>query len=219
MANAKLVAINSAANGHDDHYRYKRETLIVQHIGNRAITLLLNVPSIAKSLGRDVSPLISFIGKTMRTRTWEWDKKNTTDDKRCFAVAGIKTAKELEDTIESFIGTYVCCHTCCNPETNMSIEKGKLVLRCRSCGAKSRVSGATDACFKDLNDLKAQRKAHKKTPRAESKAPASAAAVDGDGDGDGGCGCDDDDDAVIWTADTSPEAVARRAALVPAVLR
>ena len=86
-------------------------------------TEILNVPALARSLGRPVDCILAFLKYSLNTSVYE--KKGR------YYLQGHFSKLNLDD----FIGTYVTCGVCTNPETVLIVKKRLLYTDCRACGA------------------------------------------------------------------------------------
>ena len=97
--------------------------------GNK--TVLINLKSIAKTLGRDPHHLLKYLlrelatpGKFVRDR----------------AIFGSKTSASLiNKKIKKYASEFVYCSECGKPDTELSEEKGISYLKCLACGIKKPV--------------------------------------------------------------------------------
>ncbi len=111
-------------NGSDDpYYRYKMQKVYTLQEKNN--TILVNIISIAKDLNRPIEDLLKFLKSELNTGiTNKHDK---------IKINGTVSTERLQGLIYSYIGIYVLCKKCDNPETIISHNK----LRCGACGHKS----------------------------------------------------------------------------------
>ena len=119
----------------DAFYRYKMPAIMtkIEGNGNGIKTVFPNLPEIAMKLNRPAEILNKFFGKELGAQA----TFVKTDDK--FLVMGSHTQQRLQDTTYRFITKFVLCKHCRNPETNMSYEKKKLLLTCKSCGLRTDI--------------------------------------------------------------------------------
>lgn len=60
-----------------------------------------------------------------------------TDDR--WIINGAHDAAKLQDYLDGFISRFVLCKKCKNPETNVVIKDGRILLDCKACGERSEV--------------------------------------------------------------------------------
>jgi len=117
----------------DPFYRYTMPVLCVkvQGRGKMIKTVILNLDRIAISLERPAEYILKFIGFECGARV---DTKNDQ-----FTVGGERKAEELAKILDIFVEKYILCSKCRNPETEMAVKKGEIVLSCRACGTQTHV--------------------------------------------------------------------------------
>lgn len=194
----------------DAFYRYKMERLQtkVEGKGNGIKTVVVNLSSVAQSLARPGSYLIKYFGFELGAQT-NVDPK---DDR--WIINGAHDASKLQDYLDGFINKFVLCRKCKNPETEVNIKDGHIILDCKACGVRSdvdlrlKLSGfilktAPKKGKKDKAERKAARKA-KQNGNGNGNANGSGSGDDGsdhsadkeNGNGDGAHDVASDDDAI-----------------------
>src|SRR5204862_2694017 len=54
-------------------------------------------------------------------------------------INGSHDAAKLQDYLDGFIAKFVLCKKCMNPETDIVIKDGRIILDCKACGERSDV--------------------------------------------------------------------------------
>jgi translation initiation factor 5 len=119
----------------DPYYRYKMERLQskIEGKGNGIKTVVANLSSVAHSLSRPPSYVIKYFGFELGAQT----NINPSDDR--WIINGAHEASKLQDHLDGFISRFVLCKKCKNPETDVVIKDGNIVLDCKACGERSNV--------------------------------------------------------------------------------
>lgn len=123
----------------DDFYRYKMPKLIakVEGKGNGIKTVIVNMPEVAKALGRPPIYPTKFFGAELGAQI-QFDQKNER-----FIVNGAHDCEKLQNILDGFIRKYVLCSKCDNPETDLIVRsRGKqadLLAKCKACGCLAPV--------------------------------------------------------------------------------
>lgn len=108
----------------DPFARYRRDLLTIviipKHGGQ---TLITNIETVAKQLGREPKEIMKYIGKRLGVRS------------DATMLQGSHTRDKLEELLEEFIVSTVLCKVCKNPETDLVVGKKSTTMKCRSCGA------------------------------------------------------------------------------------
>jgi translation initiation factor 5 len=119
----------------DDFYRYKMERLQtkIEGKGNGIKTVIVNLSTVAQSLARPGSYLIKYFGFELGAQT----NLDPPDDR--WIINGAHEASKLQDHLDGFINKFVLCKKCKNPETDVVIKDGHIVLDCKACGQRSDV--------------------------------------------------------------------------------
>ncbi|CCE79969.1 Piso0_003062 [Millerozyma farinosa CBS 7064] len=119
--------VNICRDNTDPFYRYKMPLIQskVEGRGNGIKTAIVNLPEVARALGRPTSYLIKYFGYELGAQTNE--ERNL--------VNGSHNANELQDSLDGFISKFVLCPKCRNPETQIQIKDKNILLRnCQACG-------------------------------------------------------------------------------------
>lgn len=119
----------------DPFYRYKMERLQskIEGKGNGIKTVVANLSSVAHSLSRPPSYVIKYFGFELGAQT----NINPSDDR--WIINGAHEASKLQDHLDGFISRFVLCKNCKNPETDVVIKDGNILLDCKACGQRSNV--------------------------------------------------------------------------------
>lgn len=81
-----------------------------------------------------VSPdVIKYFGFELGAQT----NNNPSDDR--WIINGAHEAAKLQDYLDGFISRFVLCKKCKNPETEVNIKDGNIVLDCKACGQRTDV--------------------------------------------------------------------------------
>ncbi len=119
----------------DPFYRYKMHE--VECVFERNKTLFVNVAVVAKDLARPVDQLIKYIGYDLGT------KSQIERDSGQGSFAGKHSTTVIQNSLNSYIESFVLCPKCNNPETEIIIEGKKkhqiLLLSCKACGAVTQI--------------------------------------------------------------------------------
>jgi translation initiation factor 5 len=227
-----MATVNIRRDIKDPFYRYKMQVLQskIEGKGNGIKTVIVNLSSVASSLARPGDYVIKYFGFELGAQT------NTSPADDRWIINGAHEASKLQDHLDGFINKFVLCKKCKNPETEVHIKDGNILLDCKACGQRSNVdlrlklSGfilkkAPKKGKKDKADRKAARKAKENDNGSENGS-------NGDGDVAIEAGSDDeftrginnaaqdfDDEAEVkdveWTVDMSAEAIKARAQQLP----
>jgi len=130
-----MSLVNVRRDIHDDFYRYKMERLQtkIEGKGNGIKTVIVNLSSVAQSLARPGSYLIKYFGFELGAQT----NLDPPDDR--WIINGAHESGKLQDHLDGFINKFVLCKKCKNPETDVVIKDGHIVLDCKACGQRSTV--------------------------------------------------------------------------------
>lgn len=101
--------------------------------GNGIKTVVANLSSVAHSLSRPPSYVIKYFGFELGAQT----NINPSDDR--WIINGAHDASKLQDHLDGFIAKFVLCKSCKNPETDVVIKDGWILLDCKACGQRSNV--------------------------------------------------------------------------------
>ena len=191
----------------DAFYRYKMERLQtkIEGKGNGIKTVVVNLSSVAQSLARPGAHLIKYFGFELGAQT----NIDPPDDR--WIINGAHDAPKLQDYLDGFINKFVLCKKCKNPETEVVIKDGHIVLDCKACGQRTdvdlrlKLSGfilknTPKKGKKDKAERRAARKAKQNGANGkenghgsgEDHSPGGSSKENGDKDADDGS--DDDDE-------------------------
>jgi translation initiation factor 5 len=173
-----MATVNIRRDVSDPFYRYKMEKIQskIEGKGNGIKTVIVNLSSVAQSLARPGAYVIKYFGFELGAQT----NSNPADDR--WIINGAHEAGKLQDYLDGFISKFVLCKKCKNPETEVVLKDGNIVLDCKACGQRSdvdlrlKLSGfiLKNAPKKGKKD-KAERKAARK-----AKENGNGAAADGE---------------------------------------
>jgi len=127
--------INVQRHIEDPYYRYKMPIMRIKVEGRGKMikTVILNLEEVAVALERPSDYILKFFG-------FEFGAPVTADSKsNKFTVGGDHKQEEMFKALDVFVSKYLVCQGCTNPETNLEIRKGNIVLFCRACGFKTQV--------------------------------------------------------------------------------
>lgn len=130
-----MATINIRRDISDPFYRYKMERIQskIEGKGNGIKTVVVNLPSVAQSLARPPAYVIKFFGFELGAQT----NTNPKDDR--WIINGAHEASKLQDHLDGFISKFVLCRACKNPETDVKIKDGRILLDCKACGQRTDV--------------------------------------------------------------------------------
>jgi translation initiation factor 5 len=130
-----MALINVRRDISDNFYRYKMERLVtkVEGKGNGIKTVVVNLPSVAKSLERDPNYIIKYFAFELGAQT------NTDPKDDRWIINGVHESSKLQDLLDGFIKKFVLCKKCGNPETVAHINDPRIVLDCKACGQRTDV--------------------------------------------------------------------------------
>ncbi|KAL8965135.1 MAG: hypothetical protein Q9197_006658 [Variospora fuerteventurae] len=163
-----MATLNIRRDVSDPFYRYKMERLQskVEGKGNGIKTVIVNLSSVASSLSRPPSYVIKYFGFELGAQT----NINPSDDR--WIINGSHEASKLQDYLDGFISKFVLCKKCKNPETDVNIKDGHIVLDCKACGQRSDVDlrlKLSSFILKNQPKKGKKDKAEKKARRAKAK--------------------------------------------------
>lgn len=225
----------------DPFYRYKMERLQtkIEGKGNGIKTVVVNLTSVAQSLARPGSYLIKYFGFELGAQT----NLDPADDR--WIINGAHEANKLQELLDGFISKFVLCKKCKNPETDVQIKDGRIMLDCKACGQRSEVDLRLKLSGFMLKNVPKKTKKDKAERRAARKARQNGKGEEnsgGDDNSDQGSppaddkGIESDDDALTrkikseahvlenkqveikdddWAVDMSEEAVKARQQQLP----
>ena len=130
-----MATINIRSDVKDPFYRYKMERLQskIEGKGNGIKTVIVNLSSVAHSLARPGAYVIKYFGFELGAQT----NTNPADDR--WIINGAHEASKLQEHLDGFINKFVLCKKCKNPETEVVIKDGFIILDCKACGVRSDV--------------------------------------------------------------------------------
>ncbi|KAI0049712.1 eukaryotic translation initiation factor 5 [Auriscalpium vulgare] len=211
----------------DKFYRYRMPILLtkIEGKGNGIKTVVPNMADVARALSRPPTYPTKFFGSELGAQT-SVDEKNDR-----YIVNGAHDATRLRELLDAFIDKFVLCGSCKNPETDLILTKNEMIVRdCKACGERTNVDMRHRLSTYIIKNPPPKK--GKKSKGGHAEAPSPPNKINGEnGDPDGeenGAGSDDEltrrikaeaaelnaDTALAkedWSADTSPEAVERRA--------
>jgi len=124
MSKINIQGIN---NINDLFYRYKMSPLNV--VKQRNKTVIDNLNKVAADLDREPKIIIDYFKKKFNTSfTYKCDILSTPTD---------ITYEKFESVLREFIELYVLCGTCKLPETEITLNKDKILLNCKCCYNKT----------------------------------------------------------------------------------
>lgn len=172
--------INIPRDVSDPFYRYKMEPLQskIEGKGNGIKTVIVNLSSVAQSLARPPSYVIKYFGFELGAQT------NTDPKDDRWIINGAHEASKLQDHLDGFIGKFVLCKKCKNPETEVNIKDGRILLDCKACGQRSDVEQRLKLSAFIMKNQPKKGKKDKSTKKADRKAKKEAEA-NGDADKNG----------------------------------
>jgi translation initiation factor 5 len=170
----------------DPFYRYKMERLQtkIEGKGNGIKTVVVNLTSVAQSLARPGSYLIKYFGFELGAQT----NLDPADDR--WIINGAHEANKLQELLDGFISKFVLCKKCKNPETDVQIKDGRIMLDCKACGQRSEVDLRLKLSGFMLKNVPKKTKKDKAERRAARKAKQN-----GKGEENGSGGDDNSDQA------------------------
>lgn len=124
MSKINIQGINNIS---DSFYRYKMSSLNVVRQRNK--TVIDNLSKVAADLDRDPKIIVDYFKKKFNTSfTYKSDTLSTATD---------ISYDKFEFALREFIESYVLCGTCKLPETEITINKDKILLNCKCCSNKT----------------------------------------------------------------------------------
>ena len=144
--------------------------------------------------------MIKYFGFELGAQT----NTNPADDR--WIINGAHEASKLQDYLDGFISKFVLCKKCKNPETDVVIKDGHIVLDCKACGQRSDV----DLRLKLSSFILKNQPKKGKKDKSEKKARRAKAKENGDaeqnGNGHAGSGESNSDNADNDDGDLAVEA-------------
>lgn len=135
--------------------------------------------------------MIKYFGFELGAQT----NTNPTDDR--WIINGVHEAAKLQDYLDGFISKFVLCKKCKNPETDVVIKDGNIVLDCKACGQRSDVDARlklSSFILKNQPKKGKKDKSDKKARRAKAKENGNAD-QNGNGEHNGSNGSGSDNNA------------------------
>ncbi|XP_049875403.1 eukaryotic translation initiation factor 5 isoform X2 [Pectinophora gossypiella] len=229
-----MGSVNVNRNVADAFYRYKMPRICakVEGKGNGIKTVIVNMPEVAKALGRPATYPTKYFGCELGAQT-QFDFKNER-----FIVNGSHDSAKLQDLLDGFIRKFVLCPECDNPETELivSTKRNTISQGCKACGYHGQLDfnhklntfilknpPAADPSMQGSSLTEGNR-----GKRSKRSGPTAAANGNHDGDADAKnesepatpttpapkskskSAHDEDDDDGNWTVDVSEAAVRAR---------
>ncbi|MCJ1417481.1 hypothetical protein MMC32_003825 [Xylographa parallela] len=195
----------------DPFYRYKMERLQskIEGKGNGIKTVIVNLSSVAASLARPPSYVIKYFGFELGAQT----NTNPADDR--WIINGAHEASKLQDYLDGFISKFVLCKKCKNPETDVQIKDGRILLDCKACGQRSDVDlrlKLSSFILKNQPKKGKKDKADKKARRAKAKENGDTETNGNGHTGSGGSNSDnpEDEDGDLGVEAGSDDELTRR---------
>jgi len=166
-----MATVNIRRDITDPFYRYKMEKIQskIEGKGNGIKTVIPNLQSVAQSLARPPNYVIKFFGFELGAQT----NKDPKDDR--WIINGAHDASKLQDHLDGFINKFVLCKKCKNPETDIHIKDGRILLDCKACGQRSEADPRLKLSSFIIKDQQGSKgKKDKATKKAERKAKKDA---------------------------------------------
>lgn len=112
----------------DPHYRYKMPKLTakVEGSGNGIKTVITNMTTVAKAIGRPPSYPTKYFGCELGAQV--------TMNNDTYVVNGSHDVDKLQNYLYTFIRKFVLCTKCNNPETTLTISNNSIRQKCIACG-------------------------------------------------------------------------------------
>jgi len=156
----------------DPHYRYKMPKLTakIEGSGNGIKTVITNISSVSRSIGRPPSYPLKYFGTELGANV----KMDPQAD--LYVINGAHDPEKLLELLYKFIEKFVLCNKCKNPETRISVERKEIYQRCIACGHEStipKVHNLTKFILKDHIESKGNSKG--KQSKGKQSSPASNA--------------------------------------------
>ena len=153
--------------------------------------------------------MIKYFGFELGAQT----NTNPADDR--WIINGAHEASKLQDYLDGFISKFVLCKKCKNPETDVHIKDGHILLDCKACGQRSDVDlrlKLSSFILKNQPKKSKKDKADKKARRAKAKENGDTETNVNGHAGSGGSNSDnaDDDDGDLGIEAGSDDELTRR---------
>ncbi|KAI1006177.1 Eukaryotic translation initiation factor 5 [Podosphaera aphanis] len=185
-----MATVNIRSDVKDPFYRYKMEKLQskIEGKGNGIKTVIVNLSSVASSLARPGAYVIKYFGFELGAQT----NTNPADDR--WIINGAHEASKLQEYLDGFINKFVLCKKCKNPETDVIIKDGHIVLDCKACGQRSDVDLRLKLSGFILKNQPKKGKKDKSEKKAARKARQNGTTNNEDKDNGHGSGSDQNSD-------------------------
>ncbi|KAF2074268.1 hypothetical protein CYY_004442 [Polysphondylium violaceum] len=178
----------------------------VEGKGNGIKTVIVNLQQIAKDLDRPPEYITKYFEIELNT------KSNFESDR--YSVNGQHSQERLSQILDGFIGKFVLCSFCKNPETKSLIKNSKIDLKCAACGRRSPLdmkAKLSSYILKNPPKESSSKSTHDEAPQAPSMKEASSASSSSSSKrSKKKKGEDDDEEEVVWLTDTSEKAAEER---------
>ena len=178
-----MALVNVRRDVSDPFYRYKMERLQtkIEGKGNGIKTVVVNLSSVAQSLARPGAYLIKYFGFELGAQT----NIDPPDDR--WIINGAHEAMKLQELLDGFISKFVLCKKCKNPETDVHIKDGHILLDCKACGQRTEVDLRLKLSGFILKNVPKKTKKDKAERKAARKAKQNGKNADKEnGNGSGG---------------------------------
>lgn len=197
-----MATVNIRSDVKDPFYRYKMEKLQskIEGKGNGIKTVIVNLSSVAASLARPGAYVIKYFGFELGAQT----NTNPADDR--WIINGAHEASKLQDYLDGFINKFVLCKKCKNPETDVVIKDGNIVLDCKACGQRSNVDLRLKLSGFILKNQPKKGKKDKSEKKAARKAKQNGSANAEENGGDNSPGDDNSENGSNENGDVGVEA-------------
>lgn len=198
-----MATVNIRRDVTDPFYRYKMERLQskIEGKGNGIKTVVVNLSSVAQSLARPPAYVIKYFGFELGAQT----NTNPSDDR--WIINGAHEAGKLQDQLDGFISKFVLCKNCKNPETDVVIKDGNILLDCKACGQRSTIDLRLKLSgFILKNAPKKGGKKDKSTKKTRRERAKENGKVDENGNANGSPGDSNSDNADMENGDAEIDA-------------
>lgn len=219
--------INICRENTDVFYRYKMPPIQskTEGRGNGIKTAIINLTDVARALARPPAYIIKYFGFELGAQTFIDEGKDR------YLVNGVHDTGKLQDTLDGFINKFVLCASCKNPETDIVVKKGDVLIReCKACGKTTDIDPRSKLSSYIIKNP--PKKIAKGTAAANVGGASNIPGITDDKAGKQEEAGDDDDDAFTkkiqaeasallnskvqvkdddWSVDMSAEAIAERA--------
>jgi len=172
-----MALVNVRRDVSDPFYRYKMERLQtkIEGKGNGIKTVVVNLSSVAQSLARPGAYLIKYFGFELGAQT----NIDPPDDR--WIINGAHEANKLQELLDGFISKFVLCKKCKNPETDVHVKDGNIMLDCKACGQRTAVDLRLKLSGFILKNVPKKTKKDKAERKAARKAKQNGKGENGNG--------------------------------------